>query len=283
MTLYKEVTGALNTVQIVTAIAAFLAILWTLVQIVAYAREKNPKDIKIALILIVIIGLLLLLYPHLKGRIQRHIPGFGPTATRNPYHHPLANPSIMVSSPVSGSFTPSVTPTGSPDARPSTEPSGGPVSPGPGESTAAPLPCGSITESPGEPAPKGELKSSFFIDIKRNVIGGIGDISAHCTFAEVGGVNSEIVAYKIIINYLEAPSDSSDKSVARSFERALKDRIQVHAGTTVEKVIDFDNEIGDLVLKSKKSGKSGWIRVLWEGKDERGNALSSESTANRPE
>jgi uncharacterized protein with PQ loop repeat len=270
----------LNMVQIVTALAAILAILWTMVQIVAYAREKNPKDIKIAIFLVILIGILLMLYPHLKRTIPGYLPGRGEGRSRTPSSGPTSYPTVIVVTTTPGAPSTPASPVESPHAGDPTGPSSPPT---PTESITIPRASESPAAPSTEPVSKGELKSSFFINIKRNVLGGIGDIAAHCTFAEVGGSDCEIIAYRIAIHYLEEPADSSDKALTRSFDRTLKERIEVKSGSTVERDVNFDSEIGDLVLKSKKSGKSGWIRIVWEGKDTRGNPLSSESTANRPE
>jgi hypothetical protein len=146
-------------------------------------------------------------------------------------------------------------------------------------------PSASPVTAPGTPADvkKGELRSSFITDIKRTMLGGVGGVGARCTFAETGGTDTEIIAYSLTVHYLDMPGESEDKAVTRSFERTLRERIAVPGGSTVEKNIEFDSEIGDLVLKSKKSGKIGWIRITWSGKDKAGNTVSSESVANKPE
>jgi len=59
----------MNYMQIITAVAALLAGLWTLTQLVAYVREKDPKNLNIALVLLIVIVSLIIAYPHLKERV----------------------------------------------------------------------------------------------------------------------------------------------------------------------------------------------------------------------
>lgn len=275
----------MNYMQIITAVAALLAGLWTLTQLVAYVREKDPKNLKIALFLLIIIVGLIIAYPHLQERVvplalgTAHIPT---DATHD-------SPPLQLSPTVSPTDTPAfprlptatgeiVTPSAqSPSIQVSSVPS--PDITG-GSAVSTPPPPSSTPALIG--TKRGEVKSSFVIDIRRNVLGGINDIVAQCTFAEVGDSDVELVSYAISIHYLESPEDPVEKAMTRSFDRTLKDRIAVKANTTVQKEITLDRETGDLVLKSRKSKSIGWITINWMGKDGTGNEITSRSTSNRP-
>lgn len=273
----------MNLVQIVTVIAAFLAGLWTLIQIVAYSREKDPRNLKIAIVLFLLIISFVIAYPFLKQKVS---PAFEPISYIT-YPHSYSSTGAE---PVPVDTRPSPTPSifsspaltldnASPTAAltsPTTEP--------------APSPTEVYTEAliqPPSPTPKisgqGEIKSSFIVDVKRNILGGVGDITARCTFAETGGKDVEIISYVVTVNYLDSPQDSEDKAITRSFERILANRITLKANTTSETELRFDKEIGDLALKSKKSGKVGWIKIEWIGRDEVGNTMVDSSISNRPE
>jgi len=200
----------------ITIIVGLLAALWTLIQIIAFVREKDPSHLKIALVLLlVLIGGVFAL---------RHL---------GPKHISLFSRA------------------GSPKPVPA--------------STPLPTPV---------PQKRGEVKTSFVIDIRRNLLGGLNDIGAICTFAETGGVEVEAVAYTITIRYLDSPSDSPEAALTRTFERTLPERITIPADQTVEKRIVFDREIGDLVQKYDKSGNTGAITINWMMKDEKGNPVS---------
>jgi hypothetical protein len=274
----------MNYMQIFTAIAALLAGLWTLTQLVAYVREKDPKNLKIAVVLLIVITAMILAYPHLKERVVplaletvKGSHGAGQTGRpvqASPAPSRTDNQGYVIAPTATGEV---VTPSVQQSSVPSQDITGGgavstpPVSPPP---TSAPVASG---------AAKGELKSSFVIDIRRNVLGGINDIVARCTFAEVGNSDVEIFSYTITVHYLDSPEDPADKALTRSFERTLKDRIAVKADTTVQKDIALDRETGDVVLKSRKSKSVGWITISWTGRDGAGNEISSQSTSNRPD
>ncbi|MHC9539531.1 MAG: hypothetical protein AB9903_08425 [Vulcanimicrobiota bacterium] len=287
----------MNYMQIITAVAALLAGLWTLTQLVAYVREKDPKNLNIALVLLIVIVGLIIAYPHLKERVVpmavRTVTGqTGATGSSPPSQsYPSVNPTGLTSSvnapALSGeemppsALPPSVTPPSFPQPADQTSsaqastPSQG-ISGVSGVSSPPPLPS-----TPA--AARGEVKSSFLIDIRRNMLGGINDIVAKCTFAEVGNSDVEMVSYAVSVHYLESPDDPVEKAVTRSFDRTLKDRIAIKANTTVQKELTLDREIGDLVIKSRKSRSIGWITITWIGKDSAGNEISSRSTSNRPD
>jgi hypothetical protein len=273
------VRRTLNIPQIITALAAFLAILWTLVQIVAYAREKDPRNIKIALLLTILIVIAAFLYPTLKKKLPVELGVVTPHITGGPAASTTATSTVE---PLrSGSPVAVSTPVQIPPALPTT-PYSSPSPVTPSEASAAPVSQVSSSPTPQE-GKRGELKSSFITSIRRNMLGGVSAVGARCTFAETGGEDVEIISYTLIVHYLESPGDSENKAVTRSFERTLKDRITVSGGSTVEKKLEFDSEIGDLIIKSKKSGPVGWIKISWSARDRVGNSLSSESVANKPE
>ncbi|MGV8119138.1 MAG: hypothetical protein AB2L14_05165 [Candidatus Xenobiia bacterium LiM19] len=285
----------MNYMQIITAVAALLAGLWTLTQLVAYVREKDPKNLNIALVLLIVIVGLIIAYPHLKERVVpmalKTVSGqTGVTRASPPLQdQPSENPTGLSSSvnvPAVGEAT-------APSALPPSiqQPSDQPSSAQPSSAPSQGVPAGSeISSSPPlPPAPtsagtgRGDVKSSFLIDIRRNMLGGINDIIAKCTFAEVGNSDVEMISYAVSVHYLESPDDPVEKAVTRSFDRTLKDRIAVKANTTVQKELTLDREIGDLVIKSRKSRSIGWITIAWIGKDSAGNEISSRSTSNRPD
>jgi len=276
----------MNYMQIFTAIAALLAGLWTLTQLVAYVREKDPKNLKIAVVLLIIITAMILAYPHLKERVVplaletvKGSHGAGQTGRPvqiSPSSSRTDDQGYVKAPTATGEV---VTPSSQQSSAPSPDITGGgivssPPPPPPQTQPSSPVSSGEA---------KGELKSSFVIDIRRNVLGGINDIVARCTFAEVGNSDVELVSYTITVHYLDSPEDPAEKALTRSFERTLKDRIAVKADTTVQKDIVLDRETGDVVLKSRKSKSVGWITIHWTGRDGSGNEISSQSTSNRPD
>lgn len=291
----------MNYMQIITAVAALLAGLWTLTQLVAYVREKDPKNLNIALVLLIVIVGLIIAYPHLKERVvpmavrtvsgQTVATGASPPSQSYPSVNPAGLSSSVNAPALSGeSIPPSALPPSIPppdDQTSSAQASSAQASSAPsqgipgGSEVSSPPPLPSSPAAAG--AARGDVKSSFLIDIRRNMLGGINDIVAKCTFAEVGNSDVEMVSYAVSVHYLEAPDDPVEKAVTRSFDRTLKDRIAVKANTTVQKELTLDREIGDLVIKSRKSRSIGWITITWIGKDSAGNEISSRSTSNRPD
>lgn len=286
----------MNYMQIITAIAALLAGLWTLTQLVAYVREKDPKNLNIAMILLIVIAGLIIAYPHLKERvipeamrttgIKASIPlsstplqncsPVNPTGLSSSDNAPAASGEAVTHADLPPSAYRSFDRMSStqPSSASSQSDSGGGEDPSPHAAALNTAAAGST---------RGEVKSSFLINIRRNLLGGINDIVARCTFAEIGNSDVEIVSYEVSVHYLESPDDPVQNAVTRSFDRTLKDRIIIKANATVEKDIVLDREIGDLVLKSRKSASIGWITISWIGKDSAGNELSSRSTSNRPD
>lgn len=213
----------MTTNEMITIVVALLAGLWTLVQIVAFVREKDPRNLKIALFLMIVLLAALFAFRALRPRL----------------------------SGLSGK---------------------------PAATTPATRPA-SATPTPAA-LPTAQVKSSFVVDIRRNLLGGIKDIGARCTFAELGGVEVEAVSYLAEVRYQDPPSQGEMKTF--QVERTLKDRIRVPAGKSIETEISFDKEIGDLILKSREPGREGRVSLTWTLKDANGAILTSEAQAKAP-
>ncbi|MDQ7822355.1 MAG: hypothetical protein RDV48_06130 [Candidatus Eremiobacteraeota bacterium] len=260
--------------EIVTVLAGALAIFWTLVQIIAHARGQDSRNLKIAVLLVVALAVFFAFLQVIKPRIPDSL------RVKLPAMTPQVPHTVIIMTTAAAPPNPSPPPTASspvitPEAQPQPAPT---ASPAPEETPpAAPQPSESMEASPS----KTMMKSSFIIDISRNMLGGIGGISAQCTFAELGGRDVEIVSYFITIAYQDDSASSGGASNVRNLERALKERILVPANKTVEKKVSFDSEIGDLLLKSKKSGAQGSVSIVWTGRDQDGNLITSETAPSR--
>ncbi len=201
--------------EIITLAAALIALFWTIVQIVAHARDKDSKNIKIAaVIFILLLGAWAYFFVFQKNVIPA-VP-------------------VLQESPV-------------------------------------PLPKES-RDLPPAVIKAANLNASFIVNISRNVIGGVADISMDCIFSETGGVGLEIVAYRVDISW-----NDKGETVDRYFDKTLQKRIYLDPNSTLKEKFILDNDVGDAVFKARRSKDSGKISVIWSCIDRNGNSITAVS------
>ncbi len=211
--------GAMKPVEILTLTATSLGLVATVLNLVAFVREKDRSHLKVGgtVILLLAVGGGLLLMPRLApsttGALARHLPD---RAVRflDPWLHPG----------------------GPPEAPP-----------------AAPAP---------EPARPG-MQGSATLEIRRNLLGGIGSIVAVFRFVDLSGEGGRVTAWNLDLRERE-------DGPLYSFSRVLETPLTVPAGGTATVEVELDAEIGDRWLARRQAPNPGGMDIRWDAQDSRG-------------
>ena len=198
--------------EIITLFAGLIALFWTIVQIVAHARDKDSKNLKIAFpIFLLVLAIGGYLFFSQKKMIEKP----PPTSVDTPQ---------------------------------------------------TPL------ETKKEEIKTGSFTSSFVVKIGRNMVGGVSDIKMGCIFSETGGFDIEVISYKTEIEW-----HGKNELLSKNFDKTFAERIKIPANSSLEKEINVDNDMGDILLKARHDRLSGKIKIIWTAVDSNNNKITSES------
>ncbi len=215
----RAMVGAMKPVEILTITATCLGIVATVLNLVAFVREKDRSHLKVGgtviLLLLVLGGLLLLprLAPSTTSALAGRLPD---RAVR------FLGPWLDQAGP------------GAPDV-------------------TAPTP---------EAAPAG-MQGSATIEIRRNLLGGIGSIVASFRFVDLSGEGGRVTAWSLD---LQEQADGPHYS----FSRVLETPVTVPAGGTATAEVELDSEIGDRWLARREAENPGGMEIRWDAQDQGG-------------
>jgi len=212
--------GAMKPVEILTLTATTLGLVATVLNLVAFIREKDRSHLKVGgtVILLLVVGGGLVLLPRLApsatGALARRLP----------------EPAVRFLGPWLNQAGPTAT-----------------------------------TEAarPPERTPPG-MQGSATLEIRRNLLGGIGSIVATFRFVDLSGKGGRVTAWNLDLH-------ERDDGPRFSFSRVLDAPLTVPAGGTASVEVDLDPEIGDRWLARREVPNPGSLEIHWDAQDFQGN------------
>lgn len=206
----------MNEFQVITVVVGLIGFTATILNLVAFVREKDRGHLKVGLRVLAILGLAagLLFFPRLAPdqakSLAEHLP---PTAR-----------GLL----------------------------GGWLNPVP----TAPRP---VAEAPPP------VQASFTLELKRNLLGGVDSLLAHCQFSNLSTEGVRLTAFRVA--YL----DSHGKTT-RSFYRVLPAAVSLAGQALLQHDVELDPEIRDVWVNDQEHEESERQRVeiSWEGQDANG-------------
>lgn len=123
-------------------------------------------------------------------------------------------------------------------------------------------------EAPAPPsAPAAAVvKGSFTIDIRRNLLGGINDVTADFQFADLSGHGARILAWRMLVQ-------TSPQAAPQTFEGILDAPAVVPAGGTTRVALKLPTAPREAWLARSKEKTRGRLQVRWQGLDADGRAI----------
>jgi len=215
----RAMVGAMKPVEFLTITATCLGIVATVLNLVAFVREKDRSHLKVGgtviLLLLVLVGLALLprLAPSTTDALARRLP----------------DRAVRVLDPWLGQAD-----------------SSAPVA-------TAPTP---------EPAPPG-MQGAATIEIRRNLLGGIGSIVASFRFLDLSGEGGRVTAWSLDLQ-------EQAGGPHYNFSRVLETPVTIPAGGTGTAEVELDKEIGDRWLARREAENPGGMEIRWDAQDQQG-------------
>ncbi|MBS2036625.1 hypothetical protein JST97_16665 [bacterium] len=208
----------MNEFQVITLVAGLIGFSATVLNLVAFVREKDRSHLKIGLRVLAFMGLAsaLLFLPRLAPErakaLAEHLP-----------------------SPVRGLL---------------------------GGWLAPPAPAAARPPAPA-PAP---VQASFTLELKRNLLGGVDCLMAHCQFSNLSTEGARLTAFRV--SYLDAQGKTT-----RSFYRVLPAAVNLGGQGHLQYDVELDPEIRDIWVNDQDQEESQRQRVeiSWEGQDASGS------------
>lgn len=128
-----------------------------------------------------------------------------------------------------------------------------------------PAPAAAAVPAP-PPVERPTMQGAATVDIRRNLLGGIGSIVASFRFVDLSDRGGRVTSWRIGLQEKEGEP-------LRTFERVLDTPVQVPPGGTAEVEVELDSEIGDRWLQRREAEAPGRMEIRWQGLDADGNPI----------
>ncbi|MFN8607836.1 MAG: hypothetical protein U0931_09905 [Vulcanimicrobiota bacterium] len=207
----------MNELQVITLVAGLIGFCATVLNLVAFVREKDRGHLKVGLrvLIFMALGAALLFLPRIAPEQARAL------AERL---HPSAR--SLLSSWLA--------------------------------------PKGAGVRPPADAPPP--VQASFTLELKRNLLGGVDALVAHCQFSNLSTEAVRLTAFRIA--YLDSQGRST-----RSFYRVLPAALSLAGQAHLQHEVELDPEIRDVWVndQDREESERQRVEISWEGQDAAGN------------
>jgi hypothetical protein len=106
------------------------------------------------------------------------------------------------------------------------------------------------------------VQASFTLELKRNLLGGVDSLVAHCQFGNLSTEGVRLTAFRVA--YLDAQGQTT-----RSFYRVLPAALSLAGQAQAQQEVELDQEIRDVWVNDQERDEKDRLRVeiSWEGQD----------------
>lgn len=206
----------MNEFQVITVVAGLIGFSATILNLVAFVREKDRSHLKVGLRVLAVLGLAtaVLFIPRLAPEQARALSAQLPTSVQ----------SLL------------------------------------GGWLAPPLPA----QPPAAETPV-PVQASFTLELKRNLLGGVDCLVAHCQFSNLSTEAVRLTAFR-------ASYKDEKGNTIRSFYRVLPAPVKLAGQAHLQSDVELDPEIRDVWVndQEKEESERQRLEIGWEGQDSSG-------------